>query len=225
MAVLVDPSQLSSPSAARRKTLRKVADESSAKFQILEACPLSKYMDVADRLLEHFCEAADEERLDEAYVLGLRFASLCLQGLPRHPEWSSSGSSAESLSDSDSERSTISTAGTSSSLQKSRRSKLTSKTAVVLRRLAVLKQQMDLEEIAKLSEEARALQQAEARQQESENFRKLQLEEERLREREISFALDREREEFRASQRRIEEAAAAERKSRLRRVYHRIWSN
>jgi len=220
MTVLVDPSKLSKPSAARRKTLRKVADETSEKFQILESCPLSKYMDVADRLLDHFCLAADEERLDEAYVLGLRFANLCLAGLPRHPEWSM----VESVRpDDDDDGATIITAGTSSSLQKGRKAQLTSKTAVVLRRMAVLKQQMDAEEIAKLSVEALLRERDEARQQESEDLRRLELAEERRREREICNALDREREEFRASQRRLV-VPAARHPEKLRSVYHRIWS-
>merc|ERR1712224_484159 len=57
---------------------------------VLPSCPLSKYLDVADRLFEHFQDAvncSDESRLDESYVLGLRFAGLVVTTLPQHPEW------------------------------------------------------------------------------------------------------------------------------------------
>lgn len=207
MSVSVNSTRLFSPSADRRKALKKAADETSSKFQILASCPLSKYMDVADRLLEHFCAAADEERLDEAYVFGLRFANLCLSGLPQHPEWKSSATAPQAPSgDKTATSSTItSKRGTTNSATNTadRKARLTSTTAFVLRKMAVVKQQMDADEIAKLAVATYQKEQEEIQRLEAEERRKRKQEEERVRERQICDALDQKRAQFRASQRRL----------------------
>ena len=76
-----------SPSAERRKALKEA--DAANELRVLDSCPLSKYIDIAGRLLDHFQDAVDGRRLDEAYVFGLRFANLCLSSLPQHPEWRS----------------------------------------------------------------------------------------------------------------------------------------
>ena len=78
-------SQHSSPSYARRQALRH-ADASNS-IRVLDSYPLSKYFDIAQRLLDAFQEAVDKRRLDEAYVYGLRFAAFSVEALPKHRDW------------------------------------------------------------------------------------------------------------------------------------------
>ena len=74
-----------SPSYARRQALRQ-ADVSNS-IQVLDSYPLSKYFDIAQRLLDVFQEAVDKRRLDEAYVYGIRFAAFSVEALPKHTDW------------------------------------------------------------------------------------------------------------------------------------------
>ena len=73
-----------SPSAARRKALR---DADTLSFSINPSRPVAFYLDLTKRLLANFNIAMDERRLDDAYVFGVRFASFCLEGLPKHPSY------------------------------------------------------------------------------------------------------------------------------------------
>ncbi|KAL3937655.1 MAG: hypothetical protein SGBAC_007285 [Bacillariaceae sp.] len=73
------------PSTARRQALRQGAD--SNKIQIRKAIPLSKYYSIAKRLLDHFTAAFDDRSLNEAYIYGVRYASLCVESIPQHPAY------------------------------------------------------------------------------------------------------------------------------------------
>lgn len=73
------------PSTARRQALRQGAD--SNKIQIRKDIPLSKYYSIAKRLLDHFTAAFDDRSLDEAYIYGVRYASLCVESIPQHPTY------------------------------------------------------------------------------------------------------------------------------------------
>jgi len=162
-----------SPSASRRKALKEA--DAANQLRVLESCPLSKYMDIADRLLDRFQDAVDGRRLDEAYVFGLRFANMCLSSLPQHPEWKQASSSKD-------------------------RKRVTSQVGDVLCMMDVIKQRMDAEELAKIKAQILAKEAEEARQKEIEDRRKHQLDEERQREQKIMNALEQERAQFLAEQ-------------------------
>lgn len=163
-----------SPSAKRRKALKEA--DSASEIRILESCPLSKYVDVAERILERFQDAVDGRRLDEAYIFGLRFANLSLSGLPQHPEW---------------RRDTSSKA----------RKRLTSQVADVLCMMDVIKQRMDAEELMKIKAEMIAKQEEDRRKKEEEDRRKHELDEAQRREQQKRDALEQERARFLAEQR------------------------
>lgn len=165
-----------SPSAERRKALKEA--DASNQLRVLGSCPLTKYIDIADRLMEHFQDAVDGRRLDEAYIFGLRFANLCISSLPQHPEY-----------------------GTSSRARK----RLTSQVGDVLSMMDVIKQRMDAEELMKIKAELLAKEEEEARKKEEEDRQKLKLDEERQREQKIRNALEEERAQFLAEQRAIRE--------------------
>ena len=167
-----------SPSAERRKALKEA--DASNKLRVLGSCPLTKYIDIADRLMEHFQDAVDGRRLDEAYVFGLRYANLCISSLPQHPEWKLDTSSRA-------------------------RKRLTSQVGDVLSMMDVIKQRMDAEELMKVKAELLAKQQEENRKKEEEDRRKLQQDEELQREQSIRSALEEERAQFLAEQRAIRE--------------------
>merc|ERR1712183_676615 len=115
-----------SPSAGRRKALKEA--DSANNLQVLGSCPLLKYIDIADRLLEHFQDAINKCQLDEAYVFGIRFANLALSSLPQHPQWK---------------------LNTNSEGKK----RLASQANDVLLNLDVIKQRMDAEELKKIEVE------------------------------------------------------------------------
>ncbi len=163
-----------SPSAGRRKALKE--QDAKNQLRVLASCPLPKYIDIADRLLEHFQDAVDGRRLDEAYVFGLRYANLCLSSLPQHPEW---------------RRETSSKA----------RKRLTGQVGDVLCMMDVLKQRMDAEELMKIKAEMLAKQQEEARKKAEEDRRKKQKDDAEQREKNIISALEAERAQFLAEQR------------------------
>mmetsp|Transcript_13244 Transcript_13244/g.30927 ORF Transcript_13244/g.30927 Transcript_13244/m.30927 type:complete len:691 (-) Transcript_13244:236-2308(-) len=163
-----------SPSAMRRKALKEA--DSAHQIRILESCQLSKYVDIADRLLERFQDAVDGRRLDEAYVFGLRFANLCLSGLPQHPEWTRDATSKG-------------------------RKRLTSQVGDVLCMMDVIKQRMDAEELMKIKAEMIAEEEEERQKKEEEDRRQHGLDEARRREQEKRDALEKERIKFLAEQR------------------------
>ena len=163
-----------SPSAERRKALKEA--DAANELRVLDSCPLSKYIDIAGRLLDHFQDAVDGRRLDEAYVFGLRFANLCLSSLPQHPEWRSDTS-------------------------KKSTKRLTSQVRDVLCMMDVIKQRMDAEELAKIKIALIAKEKEEALEKEAEDRRKRQLDDERQREQNIRDALEAERARFLAEQR------------------------
>uniref|UniRef100_A0A7S4AB45 USP8 dimerisation domain-containing protein n=1 Tax=Pseudo-nitzschia australis TaxID=44445 RepID=A0A7S4AB45_9STRA len=163
-----------SPSAERRKFLKEA--DSASGLRILESFPLSKYIDIADRLLERFQNALDGRRLDEAYIFGLRFANICLSSLPQHPEW---------------RRDTSSKA----------RKQLTSQVGDVLCMMDVIKQRMDAEELAKMKQEIIAKEEEKARKNEEKNREKREMDKSRRREQQKRDALEKERAQFLAEQR------------------------
>eukprot|EP00980_Cylindrotheca_fusiformis_P003727 scaffold825_cov147-Cylindrotheca_fusiformis.AAC.2 len=73
---------METPSSARRQALRR-ADEGNS-IRISNEVPLERYYDISKRLLFQFQDAFDHRRLDEAYVYGVRFASLCVDAIPKH---------------------------------------------------------------------------------------------------------------------------------------------
>jgi len=163
-----------SPSAGRRKALKEA--DAANQLRMLGSCPLSKYMDIADRLLDHFQDAVDGRRFDEAYVFGLRFANLSLSSLPQHPEWKHDTSSKG-------------------------RKRLTSQVGDVLCMMDVIKQRMDAEELVKIKKEIIAKKEEEFRMKEAEDRRKYRLDEARQREQKICDALEEERAQFLVEQR------------------------
>mmetsp|Transcript_27453 Transcript_27453/g.58736 ORF Transcript_27453/g.58736 Transcript_27453/m.58736 type:complete len:661 (+) Transcript_27453:171-2153(+) len=174
-----------SPSAERRKALKEA--DASNQLRILASCPFSKYADLADRLLDHFQDAVDGRRLDEAYVFGLRFANMCLSSLPQHPEWK---------------------AGSTSKARK----RLTSQVGDVLCMMDVIKQRMDGEELMK---EMIEKQEEEARKKEVEDRQKSQVENEQQREQKILQALENERARFLDEQRSQQQLEIEERKRKI----------
>jgi len=165
-----------SPSAERRKALKEADAVAANELRVSGSCPLSKYIDIADRLLDHFQNAVDGRRLDEAYVFGLRFANLSLSSLPKHPEW---------------KHDTRSKA----------RKRLTSQVGDVLCMMDVIKQRMDAEELMKIKAELIAKEEEEARKKEAEDRGRQQLDEARQRKQKIRDTLEEERQKFLAEQR------------------------
>jgi hypothetical protein len=163
-----------SPSAERRRALKEA--DASNQLGVLASCPLSKYMDIADRLLDHFQDALDGRRFNEAYVFGLRFANLGLSSLPQHPEWKHDSSSKG-------------------------RKRLTSQVGDVLCMMDVIKQRMDAEELIKAKAKIIAKEEEDARKKEAEYRRQHELDEARNREQKIRDALEEERAQFLAEQR------------------------
>ena len=163
-----------SPSAERRKSLKQA--DAANQLRVLGSCPISKYINIADRLIDRFHFAVDGRRLDEAYVFGLRFANLCLSSLPQHPEWKQHSNSKA-------------------------RKRLTSQVGDVLGMMDVIKQRMDAEELLKIKEKMMLKEQEEAREKEMEQLRKHQLDEQHNREQRIRDALEEERAKYLAEQR------------------------
>lgn len=79
MTSTTDPS----PSHARRKALRE-ADGGRAVTTVISTFPIEKYYNATERLYDAFSVAMDERRLDDAYVLGIRFATFSIESLPKH---------------------------------------------------------------------------------------------------------------------------------------------
>merc|ERR1712183_390090 len=173
-----------SPSAVRRKALKEA--DSANNLQVLGSCPLLKYLDIADRLLEHFQDAINKCQLDEAYVFGIRFANLALSSLPQHPQWK---------------------LNTNSEGKK----RLASQVNEVLLNLHVIKQQMDAEELMKIEVETIAREAEEIRKKDAEEHQRRQLDEERWSLQRKRNNLEEERAQFHAllrSKREIEQKSA-----------------
>jgi len=173
-----------SPSTGRRKALKEA--HSANNVQVLGSCPLLKYLVIADRLLEHFQDSVDKCQLDEAYVFGLRFASLALSSLPQHPEWN---------------------LNTNSEGKK----RLTSQANDVLLNLDVIKQRMDAEELKKIEVETIARKKEEVQKKEAEENQRRQFDKERRSLQRKRNNLEEERAQFHAllrSKREIEQKTA-----------------
>jgi hypothetical protein len=76
---------MNTPSSDRRQALRR-ADEGNS-IRISNDVPLERFYDISKRLLSRFQEAFDQRHLDEAYVYGVRFASLCVDAIPKHASY------------------------------------------------------------------------------------------------------------------------------------------
>jgi len=75
------------PSDDRRKALREAEQkrpEAAKMFTVSDSFPIETYYKAIGRLDAAFVAAMDERRLDEAYVLGIRFATFSLECLPSH---------------------------------------------------------------------------------------------------------------------------------------------
>jgi len=134
-----DPEQ-PSPSHERRLALRQ-ADAGNT-IRVLDCYPLTKYFDMARRLLDAFQTAVDERRLDEAYVYGLRFAAFSLESLPRHKDWKLAGKHSQ---------------------QKRRNAQQVDK---VLSMMETIKQRMDAEELVRQQERVRLQKQRQEEEEE-----------------------------------------------------------
>lgn len=165
---------LSSPSAERRKALKDA--DSDNQLKVLPSYPLSKYLDLTERMCYRFNDAVHERRLDEAYVFGLRFANLGLVSLPQHPAWKAS-----------------------TNIKAKKR--LASQVENVLEMMESIKKRMDAEELMKIKGEMIARKERDSRMKEEEERLNQQLDEERRREQQKRRNLEIEREEFYAQQR------------------------
>jgi hypothetical protein len=58
--------------------------------QVSNFFPLERYYEAADKVLQSFEKAYSEQRLDDAYVLGKRYARYSLESLPQHDYFRSS---------------------------------------------------------------------------------------------------------------------------------------
>lgn len=125
-----------SPSAARRKALR---DADTLSYSINPSRPIAFYLDLTKRLLANFNTAMDERRLDDAYIFGVRFASFCLEGLPKHPSYNKA----------------------------STRTVHAKQVEAVLAAVEDVTARMDAEELAKRRQEAKEKEEQEAKQQEA----------------------------------------------------------
>lgn len=76
------------PSEGRRAALRQAEGEMGA--EVSNFFPIERYYSAADKVLQSFEKAYNEKRLDDAYVLGLRFATFSLEGLTKHNYYHSS---------------------------------------------------------------------------------------------------------------------------------------
>jgi hypothetical protein len=120
-----------SPSHDRRLQL-KAADAANT-LRVLGSYPLlSKYFDIAQRLLDSFQAAVDDRHLNHAYVYGLRFANLTIESFPQHPEWKQSNQS---------------------SFNMKQKRKLAQQMDRVLSMMETIKQRMDADELVKIQED------------------------------------------------------------------------
>lgn len=70
-----------SPSHARRMALR---ESDQVRMTASNDFPIDKYYQVTDRLYAALSLAVEDRRLDDAYVLGIRFATFSVDILPKH---------------------------------------------------------------------------------------------------------------------------------------------
>ena len=84
------------PSRGRRRALREAdgtpvdaTKASNAMMVISEKIPVETYYDASDKLLDAFNQAFDDRKLDDAYVLGIRFATFSIDILPAHSAYQS----------------------------------------------------------------------------------------------------------------------------------------
>ena len=79
---VINMTQVMRPSEGRRAALRRAEGEMGA--EVSNFFPIERYYAAADKVLHSFQKAYDEKRLDDAYVLGKRYATFSLEALPRH---------------------------------------------------------------------------------------------------------------------------------------------
>jgi hypothetical protein len=143
---------------------------------VLDTYPLSKYLDISEQLLARFQYAVDQRRLDEAYIYGLRFASLAVESLPKHPEWKHPTTGAK------------------------RRQRLSREVEKVLTMMEVLITRMDAEELAKEKAVTVARQKEEALKRAEEDHKRANIDSQRQKEKEQRDALEEERQRYMAQQ-------------------------
>eukprot|EP00535_Pseudo-nitzschia_heimii_P005041 CAMPEP_0197192432 /NCGR_PEP_ID=MMETSP1423-20130617/25050_1 /TAXON_ID=476441 /ORGANISM="Pseudo-nitzschia heimii, Strain UNC1101" /LENGTH=1175 /DNA_ID=CAMNT_0042645311 /DNA_START=82 /DNA_END=3606 /DNA_ORIENTATION=+ len=84
-----------SPSLARRRAL--IEADKAHQTRVTDTHPLSKYMQIAERLFDYFQNSFDQLNLDEAFVYGVRLVHLGRTHLPKHKEWKIVGKNADHL--------------------------------------------------------------------------------------------------------------------------------
>lgn len=76
-------------SKARREALKE-KNEKAPPITLSNLCPLGKYYSAADKVLDQFKTLLKEGKLDDAYIIGRRFALFSTVSLPKHDYYSSS---------------------------------------------------------------------------------------------------------------------------------------
>jgi len=82
------------PSDSRRAYLREVhllqkPLEDRQHIVLSNFCPIQRYYDTADKVLDAFLSSYEQNQLDDAYVLGKRFTSFSTDTLPTHSYYKS----------------------------------------------------------------------------------------------------------------------------------------
>lgn len=176
-----------SPSSERRFELKKISLEGQLK--VLDSYPLSKYIQISEKLLCKFDAAVHFRRLNEAYIFGLRFANVAISSLPEHPEWKSSTNAKG-------------------------KKRLMSQVKRVLEMMEIIKKRMDAEELIKIKSRLEAQKKEEDQKREEEDRAKQKKDRDRRREEEILHILEAERELFFAQQRKNRMKKIGEKKVR-----------
>jgi len=123
----------SSPSFVRRRALKE-ADDTANQLRVVDCYPLSKYIEIADKLFGYFEEAFECLHLNDAYVYGMRFAELAITNIPKHKDWATTAAAAAA------------NGGGGGTAEE----KLKSQIVKVVSRLEIIKRRMDEEESKKL---------------------------------------------------------------------------
>jgi hypothetical protein len=72
------------PSSARRKQLREADANSGSIPMVSNFFTLERYYEASDKVLQSFGTAFAQNRLDEAYVYGMRYCTFCVEGITQH---------------------------------------------------------------------------------------------------------------------------------------------
>ncbi|KAL7472772.1 hypothetical protein ACHAXS_013159 [Conticribra weissflogii] len=76
-------------SKARREALKE-QNEKAPPISLSNLCPIEKYYAAADKVLDQFKTLLKDGKLDDAYIIGRRFALFSTVSLPKHDYYSSS---------------------------------------------------------------------------------------------------------------------------------------